>query len=119
MKRLHALACMLWACTAANAAAQTVDPLAVSATLEPSKMHEECVRLEAGDKRAYHWKSTAAVDFNVHYHRGDQVVFPVRRDGMRGDGGTFVAKTGEDYCWMWTARDKPAKVEGSITVTPR
>ena len=85
-----------------------------SAALEPGKMHEECVRVEAGVKRRYHWKSDAPVDFNIHYHRQAEVFYPVKRSGMRGDGGTFAAKTGEDYCWMWTARDKPAKVEGRI-----
>ena len=54
------------------------------------------------------------VDFNVHYHVDKDVFYPVKRDGMRGDGGTFAAKVGQDYCWMWTARDKPAKLEGRI-----
>ena len=87
-----------------------------SATLEPRSMHEECVRIEAGVKRRYHWQSAAPVDFNIHYHRQPEVFYPLKRDGMRGDGGTFAAKTGEDYCWMWTARDKPAKIEGRIEV---
>ena len=87
-----------------------------STTLEPKKMHEECLRIEAGVKRRYHWKSDAPVDFNIHYHTPTEVFYPVKRDGMRGDGGAFAAKTGEDYCWMWTARDKPAKVEGRIEV---
>jgi len=85
-----------------------------NATLEPKKMHEECLRIEAGVKRRYHWKSDTPVDFNIHYHTATEVLYPVKRDGMRGDGGTFAAKTGADYCWMWTARDKPAKVEGRI-----
>jgi hypothetical protein len=87
-----------------------------SATLEPKAMHEECLRIEAGMKRRYHWKADAPVDFNIHYHRETEVFYPLKRDGMRGDGGTFAAKTGEDYCWMWTARDKPAKVDGRIEV---
>ena len=33
---------------------------------------------------------------------------------FRGDGGLFSARSGEDYCWMWVARDKPAKIEGRI-----
>ena len=86
----------------------------VNVTLEPGKMHEECMKIEAGGKRKYHWKANAPVDFNVHYHRDKEVFYPVKRDAMRGDGGTFGAKTGEDYCWMWTARDKPAKIEGRI-----
>ena len=114
MKRLAVIACALHAAAAFADVAATADAVAVSAALEPANMHEECVRLEAGDKRMYHWKSTAAVDFNIHYHRGDEVLYPVKRDGMRGDGGTFVAKTGEDYCWMWIARDKAVKLEGRI-----
>jgi len=55
-----------------------------------------------------------AVDFNIHYHDGPEAFYPVKRDGMRGDGGSFVAKIGQDYCWMWTARDKPVKLEGRI-----
>jgi hypothetical protein len=96
MKRLAVLACALHAALALADAPPKAEAVAVSAALEPAKMHEECVRMEAGDKRMYHWKSSAAVDFNIHYHRGTEVFYPVKRDGMRGDGGTFVAKTGED-----------------------
>jgi hypothetical protein len=53
------------------------------------------------------------VDFNIHYHRGDEVFYPVKREAMRRDGGTFTAKTGEDYCWMWSAK-RDTKLEGQI-----
>ena len=95
-------------------AAASDAPLKVDIALEPKKAHEECTRLEPGQLRRYHWKSDTPVDFNIHYHRGEEVFFPVKRDAMRGDGGTFTARTGEDYCWMWTARDKAARVEGRI-----
>ena len=112
MKILLALPCLL-ACTAAFAA-EPADARRFAAALEAKKMHEECARLEAGEKRAYSWKSDAPLDFNIHYHHDPEVFYPVKRDAMRGDAGTFTAKTGEDYCWMWTARDKPAKLEGRI-----
>ena len=118
MKRLLAL--LLLAPAAALAADTATAPKDAwkpfSATLQPGKIHEECQRVEAGQSRRYSWKSDAPVDFNVHYHRGNDVTYPVKREGMRGDGGTFAAKESEDYCWMWTARDKPAKVEGRIEV---
>ena len=86
-----------------------------SVTIEAKKLHEECVTLQAGEKRKYYWKADGAVDFNIHYHDGPEVFYPVKRDGMRGDGGTFTASKGtQDYCWMWTARDKPVKLEGRI-----
>ena len=85
-----------------------------SAKLEPKAMHEECMKLQAGEKRNYYWKADNAVDFNIHYHDGSEVFYPVKRERMRGDGGTFIAKVAQDYCWMWTAKDKAAKVEGKI-----
>jgi hypothetical protein len=116
MPAMKSLACLL-ACIALPAAAApapAVRDLAVEVSLAPKKIHEECARIEAGQSRRWHWKSSAPVDFNIHYHRGDDVFYPVKRDGMRGDGGTFTAKTGEDYCWMWTAKNAPARIEGLI-----
>ena len=40
----------------------------------------------------------------------------VKRDGMRGDGGTFAAKNEQEYCWMWTARNAKARVEGQVEI---
>ncbi|MEO5692007.1 MAG: hypothetical protein ABIQ72_02695, partial [Usitatibacter sp.] len=74
----------------------------------------ECARIESGEKRVWHWKSNAPVDFNVHYHVGNDVFYPIKRDAVRGDGGTFSPNLAQDYCWMWTARDKAAKLEGRI-----
>ena len=85
-----------------------------STTIAAKDLHEECMHLDKGEKRKYYWKSTTAVDFNIHYHEGSEVFYPVKRDGMRGDGGIFVAGAAEDYCWMWAALDKPVKLEGRI-----
>jgi hypothetical protein len=111
MNRLVALALAATCCSAfaASSGRQSVD-----VTLEPKKMHEECLRMEKGEKRHYSWKATGPVDFNIHYHEGPEVFYPVKRDGMRGDGGTFTAKLATDYCWMWTARGAATKVTGRI-----
>jgi len=85
-----------------------------SAVLEPQKEFEVCTRMEKGETRRYHWKSDAAVDFNIHYHRGKEVFYPVKRGAMRGDGGGFTAKEGDEYCWMWTARNARAKLGGRL-----
>jgi hypothetical protein len=105
--RMKRLALALCCCVPVSAFAFTAD-------IEPKQLHEECVKLEAGEKRTYYWKADNPVDFNVHYHEGPEVFYPVKRPGMRGDGGVFTAKVAQDYCWMWTARDKPVKLEGRI-----
>ena len=78
-------------CACASFAALAVPPdkeraQVVDVTLEPGKMHEECARIEAGQKRRYHWKSDVPVDFNIHYHQETKFL-SVKRGGMRGDGG--------------------------------
>jgi len=113
MNRLPALA-LCAACCGAFAASSGAGRQSVDVTLEPKKMHEACLRMEKGEKRSYSWKATSAVNFNIHYHEGPEVFYPVKRDGMRGDGGTFTAKVATDYCWMWTARGAAAKVTGRI-----
>lgn len=86
----------------------------VDASLEAGKVLEHCDKLAAGEKRRFYWKSTAPVDFNVHYHDGSDVFYPIKRDAMRGDGGTFTAKVAQDYCWMWTARNAPVRITGQV-----
>ena len=89
------------------------NPVALEFRLEPGKVFEECLRLEKGQSRRYEWKSDAPADFNIHYHAGKDVHFPVKQDGVATGTGTFTAKSGEDYCWMWTARGALA-VKGRI-----
>jgi hypothetical protein len=83
------------------------------AQMKPGGIHEECVRLEAGRSRAFSWKSDGPVDFNIHFHRGDDVSYPVKLNGQTQGAGRFTAKSGEDYCWMWTAT-RPTRVTGTL-----
>ena len=112
MKTIASIACAVALSAPFLARAEEARSFAV--TLAPGEIHEECMKLAPGDKRGYYWKSAAPVDFNIHFHDGDQVTYPIKRDAMRGDGGAFTAKIAQDYCWMWTARDKAAKVEGKV-----
>jgi hypothetical protein len=94
------------ACALAADPAAPLSPIDV--TLQPGESHEACMHLEAGDKRKWYFKASAPLDFNIHYHDGDKVSYPVKRDRMRGDGGTFAARVAQDYCWMWTTTGKTA-----------
>lgn len=114
MNRLLACAWLAAVLPAFAAPLARLEARTVKLRLEPAKVHEECGRLEAGEMRRYYWKANAPVDFNIHYHRGGEVFFPVKRNAMRGDGGSFTARTAEDYCWMWTARNAPADIQGRI-----
>jgi hypothetical protein len=84
-----------------------------SASVSAGGIHEECVKLARDETRRYEWSSDAAVDFNIHYHEGNEVFYPVKRDAIMKGKDTFKAKIAQDYCWMWTAK-AAAKLEGKI-----
>ena len=87
---------------------------AFSAKLAVKDSHQECVHLDKGEKRNYSWSADGPVDFDIHRRDAVDPPYPVKVDGMRGDGGTFAADAAGDYCWTWAARDRPVKVEGRI-----
>lgn len=74
---------------------------------------EHCLKLESGERIRYRFRATGDVDFNIHYHRGNDVTYPVKANQQRDGKGRFTATAAEDYCWMWTARG-PAKVTGKL-----
>ena len=71
--------------------------------LAPYEMHEECLRLEPGDRADFTFESTEPIDFNVHYHEGKTILMPLVREKTRGDAGVFAPWVAQDYCLMWEA----------------
>ncbi len=47
---------------------------------------EHCLKLAAGERIRYRFRATGAVDFNIHYHRGKDVHYPVKVDASRSRG---------------------------------
>lgn len=112
--RLTALAFALLS-PAALAAATSTDGKARSFTheLKPGGVAEECLHLAAGRSRTFEWTADGPLDFNIHFHRGDDVTYPVKLNGQAKGKGKFTAQAGEDYCWMWTAK-RPTKLTGTL-----
>jgi hypothetical protein len=83
--------------------------------LAPRHFDEHCLRLGAGEAIRWRFTASGAVDFNIHAHRGDKVLYPVRREGVDRASGTFRANVADDYCLMWTNRGAvPVAVRGAI-----
>ena len=77
-------------------------------TLKPSDMHEECFELVGRQKLFYEFNSDQPVNFNVHFHNGDKVHYPVQQNGVtKYDGmidsedNRFQGSTEKHYCLMW------------------
>ena len=85
--------------------------------LAPYALHEDCFRLDAGERIDFYFVSVAPVAFNVHYHDGNAVVMPIARDQVTEEAGEFTADRKEIYCLMWEAGAEPSALE--YRVRPR
>jgi len=72
------------------------------AEVAPGGFAEVCGTLARGTAVRWHFESAGPMDFNIHYHQGQKVVFPVRRAGAAKGAATLKVKLDQDYCWMWT-----------------
>ena len=95
--------------------AQGTNVAAFRYEIQPGKIAEECRALAAGEVVRYRFQVSAVVDFNVHFHRGDAVEYPIKKVGITDEVSTFVAPSGEEFCWMWSNRNtSPVIVQGQI-----
>jgi hypothetical protein len=77
---------------------------AFSHAIRPLQIAEECFKLPAGQTIEYAFRSSEPLDFNIHYHRGKDVEYPVRRAQVQEADGRFTAPSSEEFCLMWTNR---------------
>ena len=84
--------------------------------IRPRGIAEECFDLQGGQTIGYAFESTAPVDFNIHFHRGKEVEYPVKRDQVRQADDRFEASSTQEFCLMWTNRTQaPVKVNGKLS----
>ena len=75
------------------------------AELEPVGLVEVCGPLKAGDRVTWAFNATAGLDFNIHYHEGEEVVYPVQEPASSSLTNTLTATIDQTYCWMWTSEE--------------
>ena len=76
--------------------------------VQPEKSHEICLQLMSKETLHYSFNSTAALDFNLHYHMGKHIAYPVKLHEIKQHSSSFTAKVTHTYCLMW--RNKSDKV---------
>ncbi len=84
--------------------------------LAPAKFAEVCGRLTKGQSIGWSFKSGQPLNFNVHYHEGKGVVFPVKKDHTADLDGELNVSIDQDYCWMW---ENPGGAATTFTVVLR
>ncbi|HLL12526.1 MAG TPA: hypothetical protein VK570_15795, partial [Rubrivivax sp.] len=72
------------------------------------KLLEACAKLPADARVEWAYKALRPLDFNIHYHVGQQVVYPKQLKRSATASGTLAVELEQDYCWMWTNKNKTA-----------
>ena len=73
-----------------------------SAIVQPGKFLELCGGLAKGESISWSFDADRALDFNVHFHEGKDVVFPEKQTAVTKASGTLNVALKQDYCWMWS-----------------
>lgn len=76
--------------------AQTVT---VEALVHP---REECLEMAPGDILSYSFTASRPVDFNVHYHEGEDILYPISQKAVANGEGSYRAEREQIHCLMWT-----------------
>jgi len=73
--------------------------------LAPYEFHEMCFELKPEDEVAFEFQAHLPVAFDIHYHDGLSIRYPVRLSGLSAHSGRFVADFARSYCLFWLNRN--------------
>ena len=86
-----------------------------SLRVAPGKFAEVCGKVATGNVVRWRFEADGPLEFNIHYHEGRAVHYPVKREGTARADGTLTSVQERDYCWMWTNKtDKAAALGVSL-----
>jgi hypothetical protein len=71
-------------------------------TVAPGKFAEVCGKLAKAQAVAWRFDADGPLNFNIHYHEGEDVRYPQRRDALASGSGRLQVALDQDHCWMWT-----------------
>ncbi|MEN9559626.1 MAG: hypothetical protein RLZZ502_837, partial [Pseudomonadota bacterium] len=69
--------------------------------LDAGQFVELCGALKKGEPVQWQFQAGAALDFNLHYHVGKDIITPVHKPAGTSETGTLQVDADRDYCWMW------------------
>lgn len=79
-----------------------------SVQIIPGDSYEECVELVPNQLMHYSFTSSDKVNFNVHYHTAESVLYPVNEENinswkgsMSPDDFDYYSREQEFFCLMW------------------
>ena len=88
-----------------GASGSTTDTKTKSIMVDSSGSYEDCFKVKRGEVLNYKFNSSGPLDFNVHYHGSNDVIYPVLQNDITAHEGTIDPEQHgseeEYYCLMW------------------
>ena len=77
--------------------------------IKPRRISEECVELQPHQRLVFSFRVSKPVHFNLHYHEGEEVFYPILEEKIAAMDGEFVYHNEEEhpdeipryFCLMW------------------
>ena len=92
----------------------------IEALVKAKGIHEECFPMTLSDEVRVSFESSRPLDYNIHYHKGDQIFYPVDLKGIAKWQGVFKAEKDDVYCLMWTNNTaEQVWLNGSYSMMPK
>jgi hypothetical protein len=72
-----------------------------SVVLAAGQVHETCNELPAGDVLSYQYTGSSVSLFNIHYHDGKNIIYPVPDELAFRRNSSLTTGSAQNYCLMW------------------
>lgn len=69
--------------------------------IAPGKFAELCGPLQPGQSVRWSFEADRPLNFNIHYHVGQDVHYPAKQDRVERARGELAVDARQDHCWMW------------------
>lgn len=77
---------------------------------------EHCMMLEAGQTISYRYQSIYPVDFNIHHHPDNNIIFLYNEENRTRSNGNFRAEFKDHFCFTWTNKVERGGEEWSVVL---
>ncbi len=84
--------------------ASAADPAhkVITPSLTSTGAHKECLSLAKSPRLRYWFRADGPLDFNIQVRVGKAVRYPVRRDNVEMDAGSFAPDVPDVHCMVLT-----------------
>lgn len=93
------------------AIAETEQSHHIFVTTNTNQVAEVCPELKAGQILQFEFKAKHDVEFNLHYHLGEEVEYPIKPHKISTLNSSFKAPIDQTYCLMWKGLDNDTGVQ--------